>query len=68
MVGTIFRRYMATLLATASTPSRSRPPMAEAIVTFFVCLIVYRGLCAFMNWAPVPVVQITINNHSHNDA
>lgn len=37
--------------------------MSEAIITFFVCLIVYRGVCAYLNWAPTPIVQITMNSY-----
>ena len=37
------------------------------IITFFCCLIIYRALCQFMNWHPVPLVQITINNYGDNN-
>lgn len=38
------------------------------IVTFFACLIIYRAICAGMNWTPWPSWQITINNQQAPDA
>lgn len=36
-----------------------------SIVTeIFVAVIVYRTICACLDWPPWPVVQITINNHA----
>lgn len=37
--------------------------MSEAIITFFVCLIVYRGVCAYLNWSPAPIVQVVLNSY-----
>jgi len=31
--------------------------MADSILTFFLCLVLYRAICAGMNWAPWPVVH-----------
>lgn len=41
--------------------------MSDAIVTFFICLVVYRGLCWYCDAAPFPVVNITINNNNFVD-
>jgi hypothetical protein len=40
--------------------------MADNILTFFLCLVLYRAICAGMKWAPWPLVQITINNYGDN--
>ena len=40
--------------------------MADSILTFFLCLFVYRTLCAWNGWQPWPLVQITINNYGDN--
>jgi hypothetical protein len=42
--------------------------VSDAILTFFLCLFIYRALCAYMEWAPWPLVQITINNNMAPDA
>ena len=32
------------------------------IVTFWLCVLGYRAICRAMDWAPLPLVQITVNN------
>lgn len=41
--------------------------MSDAIVTFFVCLVLYRCACAVFSWHPIPLVSITINNRTCDD-
>lgn len=41
--------------------------MTDAIWAFFTALCVYRGVCWLLDWHPLPLFQITINNQTRID-
>lgn len=41
--------------------------MSDAVIWFFICLIVYRGFCRWAKLEPFPLVQININNYRDCD-